>query len=340
MTVRALPHVGPNADVIVSAMLALAVVSCGPSTQAVGPSHNPAMSPLPSPTAALRPPSTVLQATVAPWQLPAPLSRMVVLANEGRLLIIGGLNSAGTSERGILAADPASGVVTSDGTLALPVHDSSGALLSGAAYIFGGGNSASISTVQVIKPGHSAQTTGTLPTARSDLAATVAGSEAVIVGGYDGTSPANAVLATSDGAHFRVVGMLRSPVRYPAVAVMGSYVYVFGGEWAGRLSTAIQRVNVGTGGVDLVGQLPVGLGHAAALVLNDQIWVVGGLAPGGPSNGVLHFDAQSGAVASAGTLPKPVSDAGIAVLGGTGYLVGGEVGGSPMRTVVKLKVMN
>jgi len=41
--------------------------------------------------------------------------------------------------------------------LALPVHDSSGALLSGAAYIFGGGNSASISTVQVIKPGHSAQ---------------------------------------------------------------------------------------------------------------------------------------------------------------------------------------
>lgn len=48
-------------------------------------------------------------------------------------------------------------MVTSDGTLALPVHDSSGALLSGAAYIFGGGNSASISTVQVIKPGHSAQ---------------------------------------------------------------------------------------------------------------------------------------------------------------------------------------
>jgi len=28
---------------------------------------------------------------------------------------------------------------------------------------------------------------------------------------------------------------------------MGSYVYVFGGEWAGQLSTAIQRVDVGTG---------------------------------------------------------------------------------------------
>jgi N-acetylneuraminic acid mutarotase len=340
MRVRPPPHMGPNADVIVSAMLALAVVSCGPFTQSVGPSHNAATSPLASPTAVLRPPSTVLQATVAAWQLPAPLSRMVVLANEGRLLIIGGLNSAGASARSILAADPTKGVVTSDGTLGLPVHDSSGALLSGAAYIFGGGNSASISTVQVIKPGHSAQTTGNLPTARSDLAAAVAGSEAVIVGGYDGTSPANAVLATSDGAHFRVVGMLRSPVRYAAVAVMGSYLYVFGGEWAGQLSTAIQRVDLGTGGVDVVGQLPVGLGHAAALVLNDQIWLVGGLESEGPSDAVFRFDAQSGSVARAGTLPKPVSDAGIAVLDGTGYLVGGEVAGSPISNVVELKAMN
>src|ERR1035437_622313 len=340
MRVRPLPRAGPNADVIVSAMLALAVVSCGPSTQAVGPSHNPATSPLASPTAVLRPRSTVLQATLAPWQLPAPLSRMVVLTNEGRLLIIGGLNSGGTSVRSILAADPTKGVVTSDGTLALAVHDSSGALLSGAAYIFGGGNSASISTVQVIKPGQSVQTTGNLPTARADLAATVAGSEAVIVGGYDGTSPANAVLATTDGAHFRVVGMLRSPVRYAAVVVMGSYLYVFGGEWAGQLSTAIQRVDLGTGVVDVVGHLPVGLGHAAALVLNDPLWLVGRPGPGGPSDGGLPFARPSGGAASAGTLPKPVSDAGIAVLGGTGYLVGGEVAGSPISTVVELKAMN
>ncbi len=318
-------------------MLAMAIVSCGPSTQAVGPSHNAATSPLPSPTAVLRPPSTVLQATVAPWQLPTPLSRMVVLADGSRLLIAGGLDSSGASSRTVLAADPATGRLTSYGTLASGVHDAGGAVVSGVGYVFGGGNSASTSVVQALQPGTVARLAGNLPTARADLSVAAAGPEAIVVGGLNGTSPARTVLATHDGSTFRPVAELASPVRYAAVAVVGDFLYVFGGEWSASPFTAIERITLSSGKVDVVGKLPQGLSHAVAITLGGEIWLLGGLSQGHTSAQILRFDPGSATVSNAGTLPEAVSDAGVAVVNGTGYLIGGETSGATTNRVVELR---
>ena len=59
------------------------------------------------------------------------------------------------------------------------------------------------------------------------------GSAAYVLGGYDGAQLPSDVLRSSDGRHFTSVGNLPVAVRYPAVAVVGTTIYLLGGELAG-----------------------------------------------------------------------------------------------------------
>jgi hypothetical protein len=69
----------------------------------------------------------------------------VALAQRGRLLVIGGLDSSGASSESILALDPRTGDVRDRGALVQPTHDAAGAVLGGNAFVFGGGESSSYS---------------------------------------------------------------------------------------------------------------------------------------------------------------------------------------------------
>ena len=71
---------------------------------------------------------------------------------------------------------------------------------------------------------------GRLPAIRADLAAVSVAGELVVVGGGTPGRPDLRVLATTDGRSFRVVAHLLVGVRYPAVAVVGSLIYVVGGS--------------------------------------------------------------------------------------------------------------
>jgi N-acetylneuraminic acid mutarotase len=102
---------------------------------------------------------------------------------------------------------------------------------------------------------------------------------------------------------------------------------------------AVQKVDLVSGQVTVVGRLPQPMGHATALTLDDQIFVLGGRSGTVPSSTILRLDPASGAVVAAGRLPQAVSDAGSVVVGDVGYLVGGEITGptEPLDTVVSLR---
>ncbi|MHB8507091.1 MAG: Kelch repeat-containing protein [Candidatus Dormibacteria bacterium] len=292
----------------------------------------------PSPTATPAR-SPVLGASIASWHLPAPLSRMVVLADGSRLLIAGGLDSSGITLRTILAADPLSGQVSADGSLAVAVHDAAGAIVGGRAYVFGGGGSGSSRTVQALRPAAVAEIVGYLPTARADLAIASTGTVALVVGGFDGRSATRTVLASGDGVAFRALTDLPSALRYASVAAVGDALFVFGGESSGRAGATIYRVSIGSGMVDVVGVLPASLAHAAAAVMRGQVWLFGGISHGHATDQVLRFDPADGRVEAAGNLPLAISDAGIAVRNEVAYLVGGEgASGAQTSTVIELKV--
>jgi N-acetylneuraminic acid mutarotase len=267
----------------------------------------------------------VLQVTPAAYQLPAALSREVVLPSAGGLVIAGGLTPEGTSATTVTMLDPVTGLTRPAATLAAATHDAGGAILGGRPYLFGGGDTVSVPTVQAVSTGTKAAVAGQLPAARSDLAAVTVGTTAYLVGGYDGTTIDPRVLATTDGSHFRVTARLPVPVRYPAVAAAGGMIWVFGGQSATGPTEDIQRIDPATGQAAVAGHLPQPVQGAAALSLGGELYVAGGTGSA-TSAAVYRFDPGTSRITAAGELPVPVGYAGAAVAGGVGYLIGGEDG--------------
>jgi hypothetical protein len=310
-----------------------------------------------------------------PWRLPAPVSREVVVPGQhGRLIVLGGLTAGGVSANGVYSVRTRTGGVRRIGALGVAVHDAAGAVTGGQALVFGGGSSTSIATVQgfTLPGGHGGATAhpAPLPNARSDLSAVTVGATTYLLGGYDGTRPDAAVLATTDGRTFRTVAALRVPVRYAAVAALGGKIFVFGGlavtgPHAGAPVNTIQAVDPVRHTCSVIGQLPEPLAGAAAVTLAGEVFVAGGestvpqhMTPGmgttqfhalgprvGESGGVptstvstiWAFQPATGRLLPAGLLQVPVSHAAIAVSGSAAWIVGGESHGRLVAAVQMLR---
>lgn len=283
----------------------------------------------PSTTAA----APAVQARLAPWRLAAPIAREVVLAQGHSLIVLGGVDGADQSVAGVFRLDPANGALSTLGTLPDAAHDAAGAILGGRDVVFAGGNATPVATVQAWSSSSGGQVLGQLPQARSDLVAATVGGTTYLLGGYDGSSLVPAVLATTDGSRFHPVANLPVPVRYPAVAALGSRIFLFGGESGGGLVDAIQEVDVATGTARVIGHLPRALGDAAAAALGGRLYVMGGRVAAGMTNQVWSVDPASGQARPAGTLPEALANEGVATIGDRAYLVGGE-DPSPTSSVV------
>jgi DNA-binding beta-propeller fold protein YncE len=294
----------------------------------------------PAGNAPARPPdpgaAMTLQIMPAPYQLPAAVSREILLPAAGGLLVIGGLTRSGISVSTVMSLDPVTGGTRPAGRLAQATHDAAGLLLGGRAFVLGGGIGTSVAAVQAFSPGTAATVTGAMNQARSDSEGVSAGSAGYVIGGYDGTQLNPEVLATRDGRHFRVAARLPVPVRYAATAAAGGLIWVFGGQTtAGRPTDVIQRIDPATGAATVAGHLPRPVQGAAALSLGGQVYVAGGAGTGD----VLRFDPVTSRVSAAGELPVPVGYAAAAVTGGVGYLVGGEDNGRPVPAVTVFRLV-
>ena len=298
--------------------------------------HSPAPAPLPTASEPLS-----LQITPAAYQLPSGISREVVLASGGRLLIIGGLDQRSVTTRVVTELNPVTGRTVRAGRLAAASHDAAGALLGGTPYLFGGGVAASLATVQSLRGRGTATVAGRLPGPRSDLSSVTLGGTAYLVGGYDGASYDAAVLATGNGRTFRAVARLPVPVRYAAVAGAGRDIYVFGGQTTAGPSRVIQRVNLDTGRATVVGRLPAPVTGATAFTLAGRIFVAGGQAGARPAatRAVLAYDPARHSATRVGALPVPVSNAASAVIGGTAFIVGGSDGNRQVPAVAQVRLV-
>ena len=274
------------------------------------------------------------------------VSRTVAVWWHNRVLMLGGLAAGDVTTSRVVSLDPASGRSHVVGSLRQAVHDAAGGLLNEAPTVFGGGSSTEVADVQIWDGGHSS-IAGRLPAGRSDSAAAVDGTTAYVLGGFDGSHLVRDILATTDGAHFRVAGHLQVPVRYPAVAVLDGAVWVAGGELAvtegtngGPETSAIQRFDPTTGRTTIVGHLPRQMGHAMAFALGRFLYVAGGRSAGVARDQILRVDPQTGQVRRVGRLPQAESDAAVVEHGSTAWLIGGETTGplDPQRTVVAVSL--
>ncbi len=262
----------------------------------------------------------------------------------GGLLILGGLDSTEASVAGVFRLDPASGKLSAAGSLSGPLHDAAATTLSGQVLVFGGGTETSTDTVQSLptqpSSGATATVVGHLPVVRSDLSAVTIGPKAYVLGGYDGTTPDPAVLATADGSHFTHLADLPVPARYIATVAVGGRIFAFGGETGdGGATDAIQEIDPTGGRARVIGHLPRATSHAAAVVLGGSVYILGGEASGSATDRTWRFDPGSGKVTAAKPLPLAVSGGAVAVSGDTAYLVGGTgAGGEALASVLALSL--
>jgi outer membrane protein assembly factor BamB len=280
--------------------------------------------------------ANTIHATELPAELPVARSRAVAFADGAGVLVAGGIDSQQATSDAIFRVTANSATAT--GGLAVATHDAAAASIGGRNLVFGGGAQSVGDAVQVVTSNGTATVVAHLPQPRADLAATTVGGTAYLVGGYDGVTPSRDVLATTDGVTFRVVAELSRGVRYPAVTALGSVIYVFGGEWAGVPSTAIQAIDTRTGRVSIIGNLPSARTQASAFTLAGTAYLAGGLVNGAPSLDVLRFDPQTDRFNRVELLPSPVANAAVATFGNTAYLAGGESGG-PLSSVFQLRVV-
>jgi hypothetical protein len=297
-----------------------APVSSAPSSTPSSPSSSSS-----SPTAAGPFVPHVARASVAGWRLPVAVGRQAVVPLGGGVVVMAG---------GLLAGDQSSDqawriALMTGGTarlpaLAVPVHDVAGGLLAGMPAVVGGGNATEQDVVQTLS-GAAWHVTGHLPTTRSDLSVVQPGPEAVVIGGYDGTSVPTAILRLSAGGASRPMGNLVHGVRYAATAVRGHTAYVFGGEVLGRELDTVQAVDLANGRTRVVARLPVPLGHAMAATVGGRILLMGGrVTPDRQTAAMWWFDPAAGRITRAGALPSALSDAGVATHGHRIWLLGGE----------------
>lgn len=173
-----------------------------------------------------------------------------------------------------------------------------------------------------------------LPQARSDLAAVVVGGKGYVLGGYTGSAFPAEVLVTRDGKMFRVQGALAVPVRYAAVAAIGSTVFVFGGLAAdGRPVSTVQSYDTRTGHTRVAGHLPRAVAGATAVVVAGRVLVFGGrLADGAATPDVVSW--KHGRAHRVARLKQPVANDAAVAIGPTVWILGGETGaGTELRTV-------
>ena len=325
--------------------VALAATACSARAQ---PSNPLLPSKQPSHPARATPPATThraltLQITPAAYQLPAGISREVVLPWRRDLLILGGLNQQSATTRAVVRLSPATGRAVTIGRLADPTHDAAGAVLGGRPYVFGGGVTASMTGVQAYRGQSGAVVAGQLPRRRSDLSAVTVGRTAYLVGGYDGAVYDPQVLATTDGQHFRPAARLPVPVRYAAVTGTGNRIWVFGGQTPSGLTDVIQEISLPSGNAKVVGHLPERLAGATGFALAGRAFIAGGQALRHgrtvPSAAVWSYDPAKHRAVGAGRLPYPVSNAASAAVGGTAFVVGGNNGHRQVPSVTRLRLV-
>ncbi len=317
--------------------------------------------PPPARAAAAPPVLDAAESGLLPWHLAAPLSREVAVpGSPGQLIVLGGLTSAGASADGVYAVRTATGAARQLGALSAPLHDAAGAVSAGRALVFGGGSPATVGTVQAFSGAGTARVIGSLPAPRSDAAAVTMGRTVYLVGGYDGSRPDAAVLATTDGSTFATVAALPVPVRYPAVAALDGQIYVFGGQAitgpdAGAAVNVIQAIDPARHAAAVIGTLPEPLAGAAAVTIDGEVFVAGGDSPAArpstPGLGTTQLPGRSGSTVPAiwafdpaarrllpaGRLQLPVSHSAVAVTGSTAWIVGGESGGTAVSAVQMLR---
>jgi YVTN family beta-propeller protein len=221
-------------------------------------------------------------------------------------------------------------------------HDSAGAVIGNALYLFGGGDSVGqLDAIWRVDSNGTTTTAGTLPAPSSDsIAATIDGT-AYVVGGYTGTRWLDTIVAYSPTRGARTVAHLPVGVRYAAVGAARGHLIIAGGTTpTAHASRAIYSFDPVTATVTKVGDLTQPITHASAVGTGDEVIVAGGQNEASePQAAIVAINAATDHVRDAGTLLTARSDAAFVDTNGRLLLIGGKAASTTLNIVSELEAV-
>jgi hypothetical protein len=207
------------------------------------------------------------------------------------------------------------------GSLPRPLAKASAVALPGGRLMVIGGETAGVSTTDMLlgRPG-ALRVAGRLPAPTHDAAAALLGSSVYLFGGGQATSVDSIVRVDTKTGHAAPAGKLDEPLSDLGAVVLGHKAYLVGGYTGTRFASAVLRYE-GGGNTTTVARLPVGTRYAGVAAIGRTIYVAGGLTTAGASRDVYAVGSSARRIAA---LPAPEAHAGMAALDGALYLVGGS----------------
>jgi hypothetical protein len=220
------------------------------------------------------------------------------------------------------------------------VHDSASAILGHVLYVFGGGSTTSLATIQAIPLGSAAApTVHPLPEPLADLAAVVHGGVVYLIGGTTGATASNQVWRWSPAAGVSLVARLPTGIRYAGAAWYANRLVIAGGMVpAGSSDTysdTVYAVNPATGSVSRLDPLPVPVIYAALGTFRGALYLAGGLTVSGATDAVWRYTGPGrGWVAAPQALPVATYRGALATFAHRLWYVGGlTASGAPTARV-------
>lgn len=195
--------------------------------------------------------------------------------------------------------------------------------IGGTVYVLGGedGATPSDAILRVDLASHSVIAAGTFVEPLAEAGVAAQGGSAYLVGGWTGTRYATAVLRFTPPARVDLVARLPAGVRSPAVLLLRHTLYVAGGRAVNGLTRKVFAVDVDSGAVTALGDLPEAVDQAVLVAHGTELYLLGGeSASGKPIATIVKLDPATGRPAPAGKMPQPLAGA-AAVPTATGALV-------------------
>ena len=239
-------------------------------------------------------------------------------ALAGTTLVVAG----GTGSDRVVAG-PAGKALDSAGTLPGPRAAPQVFTVGKTVYVLGGedGQTPTAEIVRLAPAAGKAVQVGTFEEPLAEAGVAARGGSVYLAGGWTGEKYATAVLEFTPPSTVVLVARLPVAVRSPAVALLRHTLYVVGGATANGLSKQTFAVDVDTGAVTTLEDLPQPVEQAVLLVSGTKLYLLGGLTAAGKATAtIVAIDPATGQATRAGRMPAPMAGA-AAVATASGTLV-------------------
>jgi N-acetylneuraminic acid mutarotase len=244
--------------------------------------------------------------------LPVSLSRAAAVALGGRVVLVGGSSVLAGSADGPLRR-----------VAALPsARSAAAAAVSGGSVWVVGGERAGRPTDEILRiemRPNRVTAAGRFEEPLAEAGFAARGGSLYLVGGWTGEKYATAILRVLPPGQVALVARLPAGLRAPAVAIVGTRLYVAGGLGESGPTRSLLTVDLQTGVLRRIGELPQAVSGAMLVPAGSYLYLLDGTAAGGvATTAVVRIDPATGRSTVVGKTP-------ISLPGATAVTVGKSI---------------